>query len=113
MGMGSGMITSTPIISGQTLTWTGITLAPRATSTLKILVKPAQYLPNGTTLNNTALIGRYNGSGQLIPLYELDSMNNVSSAQVVLSGTNYNSIAGHVYFDENSSSGFDLIDTYQ
>gem|GEM_PF-4170259 len=111
--MGSGLITSSPVISGQTLLWTGITLPPRATSTLKILVKPAQYLPNGTTLNNTALIGRYNASGQLIPLYELDSANNVSSAQVILSGTNYSSVAGHIYFDENSSSGFDGIDTYQ
>jgi hypothetical protein len=60
VGMGSGMITSAPIVSGQLFTWTGITLAPHTTSTVKILVKPKQYLPSGITLNNTATIGRYN-----------------------------------------------------
>jgi uncharacterized repeat protein (TIGR01451 family) len=113
VSMGSGTITSNPVVSGQSLTWSWITLAQHSSSTIKILVKPKQYLPSGITLNNNATIGRYNNLGVLIPLYELDSSNNVSSAQVTLSGTNYASIAGHVYFDENSSSGFDARDVYQ
>lgn len=44
VSMSTGLITSSPIVSGQELTWTGISMAPHSNTTIKLLVKPKRYL---------------------------------------------------------------------
>ena len=112
VSMSTGTINIEPIVSGQTLVWTGISLAPYSTNTIKYWVKPKQYLATSTILTNSVILGRTNNIWAIIPLYETRSDNNASSAQVTLSGTNYSSLQWHVYFDQNWDKTKNNIDKY-